>query len=144
MGSGACAEVYPGELPGAVLKELLGVPYKKGGRDESGCDCYGFVRLAGKKLCGLELPELDVDRMAPEKIVELIEQEGAVDAERINGAEKGAIVVLRIAGSYGHVGLCLDNKRFVHALEKVGVSVDTVDSLRWRSRVCAYYRVKTG
>lgn len=37
--------------------DFIGIPFKAGGRDYKGCDCYGLMRLALRDMFGFELPE---------------------------------------------------------------------------------------
>ena len=41
------------------LDDWVGIPYREGGRDRSGCDCWGIVRLYLMETHGLELPSFD-------------------------------------------------------------------------------------
>lgn len=42
-----------------MIEKYLSIPYKDGGRDLSGCDCYGLVRLILMNERGIELPSFD-------------------------------------------------------------------------------------
>jgi cell wall-associated NlpC family hydrolase len=39
-----------------MMEDYFSIPYKKGGRDRSGCDCWGFTRLVIQKETGKEIP----------------------------------------------------------------------------------------
>lgn len=41
------------------LEKYLHVPYRKGGRDESGCDCWGLARLVLEREQRITLPSYD-------------------------------------------------------------------------------------
>lgn len=50
------------------------------------------------------------------------------------------LVVFNIGGYPVHVGIMVDNKRFIHAHESCDVAIESVESIKWRSRVNGYYR----
>lgn len=49
-----------------MFEKYLSIPYRAGGRDWSGCDCYGLVRLILKEEKGIELPLFETVSSAKE------------------------------------------------------------------------------
>ena len=106
------------------VKNYVGIPFVSGGRDRSGCDCYGLVRLVLEEQFKYRLPLLDLgyknacslDEMEPV----LKEQLPLLAGERIGKAEPGSVAVIRFAGRPSHVGLFVDGEYILHTLDGLG------------------------
>lgn len=78
----------------------LSIPYRKGGRTESGCDCWGFTRLILKEERGVDLPAWQGSRT-------LTEMERSRFRE-ISGPEPYCIVLMAHLGNTIHTGVWVD------------------------------------
>jgi cell wall-associated NlpC family hydrolase len=122
-----------------VVKDLVGIPYKAHGRDASGMDCYGLVievlRRQGKNVPDVFYP--DTDNETNKKILRVLE-EGIPNVE-LQKPEEGAVVEILVFGQPSHVGVCLGDGTFIHALKKIGVVIEPL--YRYRNKIRGYYRV---
>jgi len=101
-----------------MIKDLIGVPYKDHGRDYSGLDCYGLVIEVMKRM-GKNLPDVfypDTDNKTNEITLKILEE--GIPNTKIDQPEKGAIVEILVLGQPSHVGVCLGDGTFIHALKK--------------------------
>ena len=89
-----------------LYSKLLGVPYKKGGRDLSGLDCIGLVLLLNKEN-GINMP----DYITPneDNMIYQLVMEGKELVEKLDEPEPGCIVLFRIRPMYFHMGIVLDD-----------------------------------
>jgi cell wall-associated NlpC family hydrolase len=86
---------------------MLGQPYRFGGAQPGGFDCSGLVFYAAAA-AGVRVP-----RTAAEQL-------GSGVAVRHANLQAGDLVFMRLAHKELHVGLALDNQRFIHAPSRGG------------------------
>jgi hypothetical protein len=65
--------------------------------------------------------------------------ESGIPNTKIETPEEGAVVEILIFGQPSHVGVCLGNGTFIHALEKHGVVIEPL--YKYRKRIKGFYRV---
>jgi hypothetical protein len=122
------------------IRDLVGVPYARRGRDLRGLDCYGCAILAEKILAGKELIDVFYENPTAEQkagIMRTVEE--GVPHVRLDKPEKGAVVEIFVLGQPSHVGVCLGDGTFIHAMEKIGAVIEPLR--RYRRRIKGYYRV---
>lgn len=89
------------------FSHLVGVPYKKGGIDKSGFDCYGLVRHVAREGAGIDLPERPIGWRRHGKLLGRDAEIAALD-----------VVFFCMANDYGltdHVGIAVSPIEFIHA-----------------------------
>lgn len=95
---------------------LQGVPYRYGGNSPSGFDCSGLVQYAYSR-AGMTVPRTTR------------EQHAATYAVDRRSLQTGDLLFFEVDGKMSHVGIYLDDGRFVHAPRRGRtVSVETLDS----------------
>jgi cell wall-associated NlpC family hydrolase len=94
---------------------MLGQPYRYGGASPAGFDCSGLVVYAARR-SGLLLPRTTQD---------LRSVGSAVPRDELRS---GDLVFMHLAAKELHVGILLDDKRFIHAPSHGGVvRIDSLD-----------------
>lgn len=122
-GSGVKSKLY------AKYRQWEGVPYQWGGLSRSGIDCSGFVHVVYKRELGKILP----------RTTELQSRVGRhVD---INSLKAGDLVFFRIGSNRRHVGIYLENRKFMHASRSRGVTISQLDNRYWKSRYWKSIRI---
>jgi len=95
---------------------MLGQPYRYGGATPGGFDCSGLVVYAARGE-GLVLPRTTGDLL------------GVGDPVELSDLRAGDLVFLHLAAKELHVGIALDDRRFVHAPSSGGsVRIDSLDA----------------
>lgn len=93
-----------------------GTPYRIGGVSRSGIDCSAFVQVTFRDLFGMDLPRTT-------------EQQARI-GQRINRKQlqPGDLVFFR---NGRHVGIYLENDKFLHASTSQGVMISNMSNTYW-------------
>lgn len=122
-----------------IVKDLIGIPYKPHGRDSSGMDCYGVVVEIMRRQ-GRKIPDLFYGDTKKETNISVLRSlETIIPNTKLDKPEEGAVVELLVMGQPSHVGVCLGDGTFIHALKNIGVVIEPL--YRYKSKIRGYYRV---
>ncbi len=104
------------------LREWRSVRYELGGMSKRGVDCSAYVYLTYRDKLGIKLPRV------------VREQSGA--GRTITQAElsPGDLVFFQIDRRTRHVGIYLEDRKFMHASLSKGVTVSSLDNRYWSKR----------
>lgn len=110
---------------------FLGVPYRRGGTDERGFDCSGFVRSMYEQTIGLVLPRRAKDQAAATE---------KIDKQELKPGDLVFFNTMR--QTFSHVGIYLGDNKFIHS-PKPGqqVRVDDMREAYWQRRFTGARRV---
>ena len=112
------------------FRQWKGTSYKYGGLDRNGVDCSGFVYLTYRNRFGIQLP-----RSTDEQI-----QVGQdVTGKKL---QPGDLVFFSSGFSDRHVGIYLDNRKFIHASKSRGVMLSNLDDQYWYSNFQKAKRIR--
>lgn len=138
-----------GDATPAWVAAYLDIPFVEGGRDRSGADCYGLVRLVLLEQFGIAIPRHsagtctdDLDKAARADIVARV-QATLADCREIPRGQiaAGDMVLLRVDGRPLHVGIALGSAGvFLHTERDIGPHCDDWNGARWSRRVLGFYR----
>lgn len=120
------------------VDDLIGIPFKWGGRDRSGYDCYGLVmelfRRSGVSLA--DYPSSTDERSNIETVIDAL-QKGWSETPKPKG---GGIALFRNAHREAtHVAFLLDKDRFIHVMEGHKVAIERLSNPVWDRRVVGFY-----
>lgn len=129
--------------------DYIGIPYKDKGRDRSGVDCWGLVRLVMLEVFGEALPSFSDDYASAddaESVSTAVSDGLARGWRKVETAAPGDLIVLRIAGRPWHCAIAVDSRLFLHAPAKdrfgkpILTCIDRLDSPIWARRISGIYR----
>jgi lipoprotein Spr len=104
-----------------TIDEWLGTRYRLGGTTKNGIDCSAFVQKLYVTQFGIDIP-----RTARE-------QYEATDRVSRTDLKEGDLVFFNTQGGVSHVGLYLQNNKFVHASSS-GVTISDLFDSYWERR----------
>lgn len=124
----------------------IGLPFKDHGRDRTGLDCWGLVRLVMVERFSIALPsfstEYDRTTNAP-RISRLIDREAPAWQKITFGHERlGDVAVMRMRGKPMHVGLVLGDQQMLHIELMINSAIERYTSPAWIDRIHGLYRYK--
>ena len=124
-----------------TFTDLLKVPFKDGGRDMDGLDCYGLAIEVFKRY-GISLPDYKISCMDFVGIDSEItnQKQYWIKCDPTN-LPVPCIVVMRIGKGAlcNHCGVYIGNGRFIHTLLRTGVHISRLDHPMWRNKIDSYY-----
>lgn len=100
----------------SFIDEWYGVPYKYGGKNKNGIDCSNFTSTLYSNVYSKPLTGSSSSIFNQCKVISK------------NNLEEGDLVFFKIDGdNISHIGVYLQNNKFVHATTKKGVMIDDLD-----------------
>jgi hypothetical protein len=124
--------------------KYIGLPYISNGRDESGIDCWGLVRLFYKQEYAIDLPSYTEEYAGAydTRILEMMAQYKN-NWSQVQTPEIGSVIVFNILGEPFHVGIYVGEDKFIHARDGMDTVLDSVNSPKWAKRIEGYYKYST-
>jgi sulfur carrier protein ThiS len=123
--------------------KYVGIPFVSGGRDYTGIDCWGLVRLVYKEQFNIELPSFTDEYFDndTQRMQELISQykEGW---EQVDAPSEGTVVLFRVLGAETHLGVAISSTHFLHAMEDQSSAVEAFSGTNWKNRIVGYFKYK--
>lgn len=116
--------------------DLIGKPFKYGGRGPEFYDCYGLVMELHKR-AGKTIPDV-LSPSEQAKIASLVETE--VPAWTACERAPGAVLTMRIGRHVSHVALVISGTKFIHVWSQgaLGVAVERISE--WERRIVGCYQ----
>jgi len=119
--------------------DYVGVPYLAKGRSMAGLDCLGLLYLIYADHYGVRLPNYDHYTHENNRSIEAVFLNNIGEWTPTESRQAGALVMLSIGGYTTHLGVCIGDNRFIHAMQGCDVAIDSLDSFRWKDRIEGVY-----
>jgi cell wall-associated NlpC family hydrolase len=121
--------------------DLLGKRFEYGANGPEAYDCKSLIVKLYKRQ-GIQFPNYnssDDPAIQSESFAEGL----AKYAIKLDKPEAACMVMFQIVSPYvSHVGMMLDEVRFIHITKGTKVSVERIDSLTWERKLKGFYRLK--
>ncbi len=106
-----------------LIDQWMGTPYRLGGTTSRGIDCSAFVQVMYSSLFGLSIPRTCRQQFSQVKRISM------------EDIKEGDLVFFNTTGGVSHVGLYLQNNKFVHASSSEGVTITDLSDSYWSRRI---------
>ena len=125
-----------------AYNDLIGVPFVDGGRDMTGLDCWGLVRICFQRQ-DIEIKDYAISARDLAAISRKMAEE-CHEWQKIDTPETGCLVAIRTSSKtwVNHAGVCINAEEFIHAYAFTDVSVARIR--RWKAHIVGFYRYKGG
>ena len=123
---------------------FVGIPYRSKGRDRSGCDCWGLIKIVHGEAFGVTVPGYEEDYACPDELREVAraigrEQDGPF-WEKVENPVAGDVILFRRGTHGGHVGLFVTGEFMLHMEGEDCSKIARHDCGVWGARKIGYYR----
>lgn len=126
------------------VRHYMNIPFLAHGRDRVGLDCWGLVCLVYREKFDIDLPAfagVANNISDPKEVSPLFEQGRDNLWRRVDDAAPGDVVGWMAGRLIYHVGLYLDDNKFLHIQKHTESHVSEIGSFLWpRRRVAGIYR----
>ncbi|MFZ3044711.1 MAG: NlpC/P60 family protein [Desulfatirhabdiaceae bacterium] len=120
---------------------FLKIPFKDGGRDFFGADCWGIVMLVYREF-GIDLPDFKIACGESLKINFAVSEQRLAWC-RLTKPSAPCVVVMRMSDRYAqacnHVGVYIGGEKFIHTLKKQGPSLVSVNHPYFEQKIEGFY-----
>src|SRR5690554_2763460 len=136
-------------IPQQFLDKLFFIPFEEGGRDWSGCDCWGLVRICYKELFDIALDDYSsiaytsMSNLAitSTSITEIIQND--FPFVEVEEPQYGDFVLVNMLGRPVHIGFMLSPDDMLHTAKQTGVAVENIRGDKWNRRIQSFHRHKS-
>lgn len=121
--------------------DLIGKPFKYGGRGPDEYDCFGLA-LELHKRNGIILPDYPSSEDPQEQCISFID---GVDKfyEPVEVPESLDIIMFQIVPKFvSHCGIYIGYGKFIHITRRIAVAVEELGSPVWQDKVRGIYRFR--
>jgi probable lipoprotein NlpC len=126
--------------------KYIKIPFVEKGRDESGSDCWGLVRLIYKNELGIDLPSYDWtynNTLERKNIAAQIEENKKHSWVISDNPKEFDVILLSVGGSPMHVGVITKKNHMIHCSKDINTCHVPYNNLAWRNKIKGVFRYDT-
>lgn len=122
------------------MNDLIGLPFKNGGRGPDTYDCWGLVREVYRRH-NIEIPDYSISANACAEITQQVNDERIASKkwQILSVPEIPCLVIVRVHPKFvSHLGVYIGYGKFIHALKTI--QIDRTNDPKWAKRIQSYAR----
>lgn len=124
------------------IEKYVGLPFLDLGRDTSGLDCWGLVKLIYGQELGIELP----DYFTYSSVTDFEEVEATIlrvkaSWDKVEIPAEKDVVLFNCANQPLHVGVVVNRYQFLHSPQGDFTRIESFKSGIWNKRLEGFYRL---
>lgn len=106
-------------------RSYIGIPWQEMGRDRSGCDCWGLVRLVLAEQCNVNLPSYAMyyDHDNAMDMLETIDMGISKHAISEGACNPGNVWLCRMPDGTPHIAIVVEDGKVLHTTSRTGGAV---------------------
>lgn len=124
------------------VRIAIKVPFRIGGRDYSGWDCWGLVHVAYRDVLGIDIGDYSADYNAEvtyRELAAMIEREQPAWVQVVGKPREGDVSLYRVGRHNTHVGVIVA-KRLLHCEGGVNTVLEDLSTPVWARRHVNFFR----
>lgn len=128
------------------IQKYVGIPFEDGGRDFSGVDCWGLVRLVWHEERGVLMPDMGDEYSSAFERGDVCGLFGKYTAQDWNEdvtdrpRRELDVLVFTIGGLEIHAGLWVADGEMLHVMDGMETCVERYDTFKWKRRLSRILR----
>ena len=121
------------------VDDLIGIPFRDGGRGLSGLDCWGLACEVFRRY-GIELPDYYISCEDASRINSQVESDRRQWIRCAAPYPVPALVVMRFNSLLcNHVGVYIGGGRMLHTARRTGARIERMDHIYWVRHIEGVY-----
>lgn len=124
------------------VSDLIGIPFKDGGRDRNGADCWGLFKMAQERF-GNHVPDVSVSAFDSPGIREAMANQMFL-WEPVEDLEPGDAIAMSLdydlPDTVQHFAVYIGDGKMIHTVKKVGSMMVRIDHPLWKNKIIGAYR----
>lgn len=127
-----------------MIKTFIGIPFVDRGRDKTGSDCYGILKMYYKEILDIEIEEIIADPNRPKQCYVKYLDQIARKWEKVETPEPHSVVAMSTNMEHPemitHFGVMIDNKRMLHTFKNTQSHIINIDNPMIKSQIKGFYK----
>ena len=131
----------------AWTDDYIGIPFVADGRDRSGCDCWGLVRMVYQNELGIDLPVhsgalANTTAASLRRVAAVAAGEISRRWERVTEPKAFDVALLRRGKINCHVGVVAGPGIMLHVEDGIDAALEHYDGAQWKEKIAGFFRLK--
>lgn len=123
--------------------KYINTPFVEKGRDASGVDCWGLVKIIYQKERNIILPDYTEYYQTTQDrdiLAKTIREERSTKWLDVNEPKMFDVIILKMGGVPMHVGIVTKPNFMIHSARGIGTTHESFANIKWKHKVIGFSR----